>query len=175
MEEFKQLRASHRAHRSHLTKTLTSVAEVLQKDSSEPLSELEVINLTTTIEGLQRRKGILSNLDGKIAMLITDEEELEEDIYECEEHQSNIVEKIAQLQYFVRHSTRSSNTPPVTTASGPSVTTANAPSQTEASETPVTASNILPAHSSSDSPATTQHSSFPTPREDVELLHTEDT
>ena len=95
MEELKQLRASRRAHRSHLTKTLTSVAEVLQKDSSEPLSELEVINLTTTIEGLQRHKGILSNLDGKLAMLITDEEELEEDIYECKEHQSNIVEKIA--------------------------------------------------------------------------------
>ena len=125
MEELKQLRASCRTHRSHFTKTLTSVAEVLQKDSSESLSELEVINLTTTIEGLQRRKGILSNLDGKIAMLITDEEELEEDIYECEEHRSNIVKKIAQLQYFVHHSTHSSNVPHITTASGPPVTTAN--------------------------------------------------
>ena len=47
-------------------------------------------------------------------------------------------------------------------------------SQVEASESPVVAYNIPPAQSSSESPVTTQHSSFPTPRDDVELLHTED-
>ena len=108
MEELKQLRASRRAHRSHLTKTLTSVTKVLERDSSEPLPELKVISLTTTLEGLQRRKDILLNLDSKIAMLIKEEEELETDIFECEELQSNIAETITQLQYIIRQSTRTS-------------------------------------------------------------------
>ena len=92
-------------------------------------------------------------------MLITDEGELEEGIYKCEELQSNIVAKIAQLQYFVCHSTHSSNVPPVTTASRLLVTTANVPPATAASELPVT----------------TKHSSSPTPRGNVESLHIEDT
>lgn len=99
MEELKQLSTSHHVHRSHLTKTLTSVTEVLERDSNEPLPELKVISLTTTLEGLQRRK------DSKIAMLIEVENKLETDIYECEELQSNIVETIAQLQYIIHQST----------------------------------------------------------------------
>ena len=97
MEELKKLRASRRAHRSHLTKTLTSVTEVLEKGSSEPLTDLQAITLTTTLEGLQRRKEILMNLDGKITVLIEQEEELETDIYECEEIQTNIVKVIPEL------------------------------------------------------------------------------
>ena len=97
MDELKQLCATRRAHRSHLTKSLTSVTKVLEGDSSVPLTELKVISLKTTLEGLQRRKDILLNLDGKITVLITDEGELETDIYEWKELQSTIVEKIAQL------------------------------------------------------------------------------
>ena len=103
MEELKKLRASRRAHRSHLKKTLTSVTEVLEKDSSELLTDLQAITLTTTLEGLQRRKEILTNLDRKTVLI--EQEELETDIYECEEIQTNIVEKIAQLQFLLRFQT----------------------------------------------------------------------
>ena len=50
-------------------------------------------------------------------MLIEQEEELETDIYECEEIQTNIVEKIAQLQFLLRsHTTRPSKpVPPAVT------------------------------------------------------------
>jgi len=115
MEELKQLRTSHRAHRSHLTKTITSITELLERDSSEPLTELKVISLRTTLEGLQRRKGILTNLDAKISALLQQQEELEADIFECEELQTNIDEKIAQLRYFIQQSTRmvkSADAPP---------------------------------------------------------------
>ena len=70
MEELKKLHTSRRAHRSHLTKTLTSVTEILEKDNSEPLTKFQAITLTTTLEGLQCRKDILMNLDGKIKALI---------------------------------------------------------------------------------------------------------
>jgi len=84
MKELKQLRLSRCAHRSHLTKTLTSITEALDRDSSELLTELQVISIKTMLEGLQRQ-GILTNIDGKIALLIKDKDELETEVYECED------------------------------------------------------------------------------------------
>jgi len=102
MEDLKQLRASRHAHRSQLTKTLSSITETVEGHDGEPLTEFRAVTLTTTLEQLQRRKDILTNLDGKIAFLIDDEKELDADIYECEDIQSNVIEKIAQLQFFLR-------------------------------------------------------------------------
>ena len=47
--------------------------------------------------GLEWWQGRLTNIDGKIALLSKDEDELETEIYKCEELQTKIVEKIAQL------------------------------------------------------------------------------
>lgn len=146
MEKLKKLCTSCCAHRSHLTKTLTSITEVLERDSSEPLPELKVISLTTTLEGLQRRKDILSNLDSKIAMLIEVEDKLETDIYECEELQSNIVETIAQLQYIIHQSTCISK--PSGTRPAP---TSELPVSTQCSSSPP------PTDSESVEPLNTEH------------------
>ena len=45
--------------------TLISITKVLEKGSSEPLTEFQAITLTTILEGLQHRKEILMNLNEK--------------------------------------------------------------------------------------------------------------
>ena len=71
MEELKCLRSSRRGYRAHLSKTLSSVAEILEGDPTTPLRELDAVLLTNTLEQLQRKKEILCDLDKKIADRIT--------------------------------------------------------------------------------------------------------
>ena len=102
MEELKRLRSSRRGYRSHLSKTLASIAEVLEGDPAAPLKELDAILLANTLEQLQRKKEILRDLDKKIAACITEEGELETEIYEAEEQETSLLDKIAKIKFFLR-------------------------------------------------------------------------
>ena len=53
---------------------------------------------------------ILTNLNGKITVLI-EREELETDIYECKEIRTNIIEEIAQVQFLLHSQTARSSKP----------------------------------------------------------------
>ena len=102
MEELKCLRSSQRGYRSHLSKSLTSVAEILEGDLTSPLSELDAVLLANTIEQLQQKKEVLCDLSKKIAACITDEGVLESEIYEAEEQEISLLDKIAKVKIFLR-------------------------------------------------------------------------
>ena len=102
MEELKRLRSSRRGYRSHLSKILASVAEILEGDPTAPLKELDAVLLSNTLEQLQRKKEILRDLDEKIAARITEEGELESEIYEAEEQEASLLDKIAKVKFFLR-------------------------------------------------------------------------
>ena len=53
-------------------------------------------------EQLQRKKEILRDLDKKIAACITEEGELETEIYEAEEQETSLLDKIAKIKFFLR-------------------------------------------------------------------------
>ena len=102
MEELKCLRSSRRGYRSHLFKTFTSALAILEGDPSASLKEQDEVMLSNTLEQLQRKKDILCDLDKRIAACITDEGELETEIYEAEETQSSILDTIAKIKFFLR-------------------------------------------------------------------------
>ena len=89
MEELEHLRSSRRGYRSHLSKTLTSIAEILEGDPTSPLSELDKVLLANTLEQLQRKK-VLYDLNKKIAACITDEGKLESEIYKADEQETSL-------------------------------------------------------------------------------------
>ena len=101
MEELKHLRSSQRGYRSHLSKTLTSIAEILEGDPTSPLSELDAVLLANTLEQLQRKKEVLCDLNKKIAACITDNGELEPEIYEAEEQETSLLDKLAKIKFFL--------------------------------------------------------------------------
>ena len=75
--ELEHLRSSWGGYRSNLSKTLTSIAAILEGDPTSPLSELDVVLLANTLEQLQRKKVLYDDLNKQIAACITDEGELE--------------------------------------------------------------------------------------------------
>ena len=99
MEELKRLRSSQRGYRAHLSKTLSSVAEILQGDPTTPLRELDAVLLTNTLEQLQQKKEILCDLDKKIVDRITDENELESEVYEAEEQEALLLDKNIKIKF----------------------------------------------------------------------------
>ena len=66
------------------------IAEILEGDPTFPLSELDAVLLANTLEQLQRKKEVLYDLNKKIAAFITDEGELESEIYKAEEQETSL-------------------------------------------------------------------------------------
>ena len=96
MEELKRLR---RGYRAHLCKTLSSIAEILEGNSTTPLRELDTVLLANTLEQLQQKKEILFDLDKKIAACITDNE-LESEVFEAKEQETLILDKVTKIKFF---------------------------------------------------------------------------
>jgi len=89
MEPIKWHCLSHCGYRSHLTKLVTAIREIIEKDPSE-LTETDITSFTEWQKQLDRKKEILTDVDAKIIELITEKEELEEEIFETEEIQDMI-------------------------------------------------------------------------------------
>ena len=60
-------------------------------------TELDVVSLTSIVEQLVRKKIILTELDGKIAALLEDPGEIENEIFDSEEIQDEIDETKSQM------------------------------------------------------------------------------
>ena len=73
MEEIKRLRSSRRGFRAHLSKIVTAIQRIVERDPSLPLSDLDISLLSDFREQLKRKKDILVDLDTKIADLIEEE------------------------------------------------------------------------------------------------------
>lgn len=102
MENLQRWRSSRKAYRTHLTKLLRTVTEIM--DSSETPNESQLDSLSASIEKLQRKAKTIGELDTKIAGELQDPEELERDVFEAVELQDGIVERIDQIKRFIsRH------------------------------------------------------------------------
>ena len=78
MEDISHLKASRRAHRSHLTRIFGRVEEILESD--EIPSEKQTITLNTSLEQIETKKGTVEELDAKIYEAIQDPVTLEAEI-----------------------------------------------------------------------------------------------
>jgi hypothetical protein len=67
----------------------------------EKPSEMDLAALDSTLQQLQKKKEVLISLDNKIIDGIKDEDELENEIVETENMQSDIGEKIFQVGKFL--------------------------------------------------------------------------
>ena len=106
MDELKKLVCSRRGHKSHLSKLLSNVDEILQKLSytqeSEPDSTLtssEAVLLGEHQKQLRRKADIFDELDQKIIAHTEDEDKLETAVFESADLQTMLSEKIALISH----------------------------------------------------------------------------
>ena len=92
MEDISRLRASRKAHRSHVTRIFGKLEDVLESDNAP--NEKQAANLTTCLEQIVTKKATIGELDTRISQAIEDPSALEGEILEAEEIQYNIAEKI---------------------------------------------------------------------------------
>ena len=98
MEEIQRTQSSRRGHRAHLTKLQKRIEDIM---SNENPNEMDLAALKGTLQQLQRKKEILVDLDKKIIDGIKDAAELEKEIMDTEDIQSDIGEKIFQVETFL--------------------------------------------------------------------------
>jgi len=70
-------------------------------ESSETPNDSQIATLKASVEQLQHKAEILQDLDTKIAKTIVDATELEAEVFESEEIQDNIIEKIGHVNFFL--------------------------------------------------------------------------
>ena len=114
MEELQRLQSSLKGYKSHVTRTLKRVEELM---GATTVDEFQLTSLMTASEQLQKRKETIAQLDARIVELLTTPEDLEETILETEELQDKILEKINQIGKFVELKTKA----PTTSAPTPTV------------------------------------------------------
>ena len=102
MEELAQLQASRKGYKSHVTRLNHKMDELLASE----FDKLTFTSLNTAIEQLNRKKEKLSQIDQRVAELIESPEDLEEAIFEAEEMQDSILDKITKVQTLIQLHTR---------------------------------------------------------------------
>ena len=102
MEELARLQASRKGYKSHVTRLNHKIDELLASE----FDELAITSLNTAIEQLNRKKEKLSQLDQRVAELIESPDDLEEAIFEAEEMQDSILDKITKVQTLIQLHTR---------------------------------------------------------------------
>ena len=105
--------------RSHLSKSLTGIAKILEGDPTSPLSELDAVLLMNTLEQLQQKKEVLCDLNKKIGACITNEGEMESEIYKAEEQETSLLDKIGKVKFFLQHQHPPVDISPVQSSSNP--------------------------------------------------------
>ena len=120
---------------------------------SDPSRELDAVLLTNTLEQLQQKKEILCDLDKKIADRITDESELESEVFEAEEQEASLLDKITKIKFFLRPRRPPVNAPPVDVQSASNPRSKVTPLQTETHSEPPSkpATRIDSSHMSNSS------------------------
>ena len=131
-ETLPKLTSSRAGYRAHLTKTLNKAKDLMK----EARTEMDVVSLNSIIEQLTRKKTILTGLDEKIAALIEEPEDLEQEIFETEEIHHEILDTTSQISRFI-HVTIS----PKKSATQPPSSTHQESPQMVYNETPLVPSN----------------------------------
>ena len=102
MEELTRLQASRKGYCSHVTRIFNKADETIAKDADE----FSVTYLRTAVDQLQKKKELIQRIDTRIAEFIETPDALETTIYEAEEPQDSILEKINKLQKHIELQTR---------------------------------------------------------------------
>ena len=100
MEEASCLRASRKAHRSHLTRIFRKIEEILQSDAIP--NEKQTATLKTSLQQIEAKRATVEELDPRIN---EDPEALESEILDAEDIQFNVAEKITLIKAVLARST----------------------------------------------------------------------
>ena len=100
MEEASRLRASRKAHRSHLTRIFGKIEEILHSDAIP--NEKQTATLKTSLQQIEAKRATVEELDSRISDTIQDPEALESD---AEDIQFNVAEKITLIKAVLARST----------------------------------------------------------------------
>ena len=110
MDELKKLVCSHRGHKSHLSKILSNVEQILQKLSAKwsehpdtTLEHSDAILLAEHCKQLQHKADVFTELDKKIIQNTNDEEKLETAVFESADLQTMLSEKITLISYTLEN------------------------------------------------------------------------
>lgn len=103
MEEASCLRASRKAHRSHLTQIFGKIEEILQSDAIP--NKKQTATLKTSLQQIEAKRATVEELDSRISDTIQDPEALESEILDTEDIQFNVAEKITLIKAVLARST----------------------------------------------------------------------
>ena len=105
----KKCHCSCRGHKSHLSKILSSVEEILHKltcaqleDANARLDSSDTLLLTEQLKNLKAKAEVFTGLDEKIITMTDDEEKLEAAVFESADLQTMLSEKIALVTYTLQ-------------------------------------------------------------------------
>ena len=101
-DELKRLVQSRRGYRAHLKRLFTSITELIERCNTTDPEEDDADTLAELLSQLERKKSILTDLDTRIASTIN-EEELETEVFEAEDLQSDISKTIAKGKRLQKH------------------------------------------------------------------------
>ena len=99
MAELKKMILSRRGFRTHLTKLLQNLAEILE--ITQPLSEDNIVALKDLYEQLQRKEELLSGLDERILEATTNDDEIVAETSQTEEIKSSILSAKAKITHRI--------------------------------------------------------------------------
>ena len=97
MEELTRLQASRKAFKGHVTRLHSKIDELMDAE----FDDYTITSMTTAIEQLRKKSDKIAQIDKKIATQIVDDTELESAMYDTEEFQDEILDKIARAQRFM--------------------------------------------------------------------------
>ena len=98
MEELTRLEAFRKGYKSHVTCAFNRVAKTFNQES---LDELSAAHLPIAIDQLTNKLETLKQIDDRIAGLIEDPEQLEHTVFEAEDVQEEISNKIGEINAFI--------------------------------------------------------------------------
>lgn len=155
MEQITRLQKSRSGYKSHVSRQFKKVDELMASDT---VNELVISSLKTAQEVLLKKKETIHQLDAHIVELIQDGDTLEAEIFESEETQDTILEKVNLIDTFIRLHSRTGH-PSLSTASSMTTPVVSSPSTqpSEAISSPVVTSQPPPPPQSNESTTSTYH------------------
>ena len=96
MEEIQRVKGSRAAYRSHVTRTIKKAKEILVTEGD--LADSQVAKLTSIMEQLTQKSGVLKQLNAQVLEAIQSPDDLEAEILEAEEIQDTIHEYVTVIK-----------------------------------------------------------------------------
>ena len=106
MDKLKKLLCSHRGHKGHMGKLLSTTQEIFdrlstakERDAKARLTDCDAILLAENLKQLQAKSHLFHKLDDKMIDAMDDEEKLEAAVFKAADLQTMLSEKIALIAH----------------------------------------------------------------------------